>query len=88
MRRLARLALAFAFVTSLVSTLALPAAAARPTDDALALVPPIKAKFAKLPPSQKKLYSWWVESAKKPETRARRIAETLKRVEAGRPAGM
>jgi hypothetical protein len=40
MRRLARLALASAFVISLVSTLALPAAAARPTDDALALVPP------------------------------------------------
>ena len=56
--------------------------------DALALHPPIEAKFNKLAPSQKKLYSWWVESAKRPETRTRRIAETLKRVDAGRPAGM
>ncbi|MCL4810380.1 MAG: hypothetical protein KJ062_21675 [Thermoanaerobaculia bacterium] len=40
MRRLARLALASALASSLVSALALPAAAARPTDDALALVPP------------------------------------------------
>jgi uncharacterized protein YdeI (YjbR/CyaY-like superfamily) len=56
--------------------------------DALALHPSIEVKFNTLAPSQKKLYSWWIESAKRPETRARRIAETLKRVEAGRPAGM
>jgi len=55
---------------------------------ALALHPAIKAKFDRMAPSQKKLYSWWIESAKRPETRARRIAETLKRVDAGRRAGM
>lgn len=56
--------------------------------DALALHPSIEAKFNKLAPSQKKLYSWWIESAKRPETRTRRVSETLKRVAAGRPAGM
>jgi uncharacterized protein YdeI (YjbR/CyaY-like superfamily) len=56
--------------------------------DALALQPLIEAKFDRLAPSQKKLYSWWIESAKRPETRARRIAETVNRVAAGRPAGM
>jgi uncharacterized protein YdeI (YjbR/CyaY-like superfamily) len=56
--------------------------------DALALHPSIEAKFNKLAPSQKKLYSWWIESAKRAETRTRRISETLKRVDAGRPAGM
>ena len=33
-------------------------------------------------------YMGWIESAKRPETRARRIAETVRRVEAGRKAGM
>jgi uncharacterized protein YdeI (YjbR/CyaY-like superfamily) len=50
--------------------------------------PAIKEKFERMAPSQKKLYSWWIESAKRPETRARRVAETLKRVKAGRQAGM
>jgi uncharacterized protein YdeI (YjbR/CyaY-like superfamily) len=56
--------------------------------DALAHHPDIEAKFNRLAPSQRKLYSWWVESAKRPETRTRRVSETLKRIEAGRPAGM
>lgn len=55
---------------------------------ALAARPAVKTLFDKLPPSQKKLWSWWIESAKRPETRARRIAETVRRVEAGRKAGM
>jgi len=55
---------------------------------ALEARPSVKALFDGLPPSQKKLWSWWIESAKRPETRARRIAETVRRVEAGRKAGM
>jgi uncharacterized protein YdeI (YjbR/CyaY-like superfamily) len=55
---------------------------------ALEAEPPVKALFEKLPPSQKKLWSWWIASAKRPETRDRRIAETLRRVAAGRKAGM
>lgn len=44
--------------------------------------------FEKRPPSEKKMWAWWVLSAKKAETRARRIAETVKRVRAGRRPGM
>jgi uncharacterized protein YdeI (YjbR/CyaY-like superfamily) len=50
--------------------------------------PSVKALFEKLPPSQKKLWSWWIVSAKRPETRDRRIVETIRRVAAGRKAGM
>ena len=48
----------------------------------------VKEKFERLAPSQKKLWAWWILSAKRPETRARRIAETLKGVAAGRRPGM
>lgn len=56
--------------------------------DALALDPAAAACFGKMSPSSIKLYSFWVDSAKKPETRARRIAETLSRVKAGRRPGI
>lgn len=39
------------------------------------------------PPSEKKIWVWWVTSAKKPETRARRIAATVARLRAGRRPG-
>jgi uncharacterized protein YdeI (YjbR/CyaY-like superfamily) len=55
---------------------------------ALAECPDLEEKFDRLAPSQKKLWAWWIISAKKPETRARRIAETLKGVAAGRRPGM
>jgi uncharacterized protein YdeI (YjbR/CyaY-like superfamily) len=44
--------------------------------------------FEERPPSEKKLWGYWILSAKRPETRARRIAETVKRVLAGRRPGM
>jgi uncharacterized protein YdeI (YjbR/CyaY-like superfamily) len=44
--------------------------------------------FEKRPPSEKKMWAWWVTSAKRPETRARRIAETVTRVRAGRRPGL
>jgi uncharacterized protein YdeI (YjbR/CyaY-like superfamily) len=44
--------------------------------------------FEKRPPSEKKLWGYWILSAKRPETRARRVAETVKRVLAGRLPGM
>jgi uncharacterized protein YdeI (YjbR/CyaY-like superfamily) len=55
---------------------------------ALARDPEAGACFEKMPPSSKKLYGFWVDSAKRPETRARRIAETLARVKAGRRPGI
>lgn len=50
--------------------------------------PAAKDKFERLAPSQKKLWAWWILSAKRPETRCRRIAETVKGVAAGRRPGM
>jgi uncharacterized protein YdeI (YjbR/CyaY-like superfamily) len=55
---------------------------------ALAANPAVKEKFDGLAPSQKKLWAWWIISAKKPETRTRRVAETLNGVAAGRRPGM
>lgn len=55
---------------------------------ALAAEPQAQAIFDKRPPSEKKLWAYWVLSAKKPETRARRVAETVKRVLACRLPGM
>jgi uncharacterized protein YdeI (YjbR/CyaY-like superfamily) len=55
---------------------------------ALATDPVANEKWERLAPSHKKLWAWWILSAKKPETRTRRIGETLKRVAAGRRPGM
>jgi uncharacterized protein YdeI (YjbR/CyaY-like superfamily) len=44
--------------------------------------------FDKRPPSEKKLWAYWVLSAKRPETRARRIAETVRRILEGRRPGI
>lgn len=54
---------------------------------ALAAAPAAREAFDKRPPSEKKLWGYWVLSAKRPETRARRVAETVKRVLAGRRPG-
>ena len=56
--------------------------------EALAKHPKAREAFEKLPPSQKKLWSWWIISAKKAETRVRRIAAALVWIEAGRRIGM
>ena len=63
--------------------------AALPDDllGALAKAPRAMKIFEERPPSEKKLWGYWVLSAKKPETRARRIAETVKRILAGRRPG-
>jgi len=55
---------------------------------ALAENPAAKEKFERLAPSQKKLWSWWILSAKRPATRARRVAGTVQGVAAGRRPGM
>lgn len=56
--------------------------------DALARDAEAGACFEKMPPFFKRLYGFWVDSAKRLETRARRIAETLARVKAGRRPGI
>ena len=55
--------------------------------EALAREPQAQAAFERRPPSEKKMWGYWVLSAKKPETRARRVAETVKRVLDGRRPG-
>jgi uncharacterized protein YdeI (YjbR/CyaY-like superfamily) len=55
---------------------------------ALAAEPRAREIFESRPPSEKKMWAYWVLSAKRPETRARRIAETVKRVLAGRRPGI
>jgi uncharacterized protein YdeI (YjbR/CyaY-like superfamily) len=55
---------------------------------ALAEEPRGREIFESRPPSEKKIWAYWVLSAKRPETRARRIAETVKRILAGRRPGL
>ena len=45
---------------------------------ALAACPTALANFRAYPPSTRKIALWWVESAKRPETRTRRVAETVR----------
>jgi uncharacterized protein YdeI (YjbR/CyaY-like superfamily) len=44
---------------------------------ALAAVPAAQANFSAFAPSARKLTLWWIESARRPQTRARRVAETV-----------
>lgn len=55
---------------------------------ALDAVPAARSAFDRQPPSHRKLWVYWVLSAKKPETRTRRITETVKRILAGRRPGL
>jgi uncharacterized protein YdeI (YjbR/CyaY-like superfamily) len=52
-----------------------------PADLKRALAGNTKARenFQRLPKSHKQRYLWWIDEAKKPETRARRIRETVRR---------
>ena len=52
---------------------------------ALAEVPEAKAAFADMSFTHRREYVEWVVEAKRPETRARRIAATVERVRAGKP---
>lgn len=49
---------------------------------ALAAAPDAKARFEKLPPSHQREYVKWIEEAKREATRARRVAETVRRIAA------
>ncbi len=44
--------------------------------------PPARGRFDALPPSHQREYMKWIEEAKKPETRQRRIEETARKVTA------
>ena len=51
---------------------------------ALADVPAARAAFGKLSFSHQREYVQWIEQAKRAETRARRVADTVRRVVSGR----
>jgi uncharacterized protein YdeI (YjbR/CyaY-like superfamily) len=51
---------------------------------ALQAAPEAKAVFERLPPSHRNEYLTWVEEAKKPATRARRIGEMVRRLGEGK----
>jgi uncharacterized protein YdeI (YjbR/CyaY-like superfamily) len=51
--------------------------------DALAADPDARAAWNALPPGARRLYVLWITDAKREETRARRIAETVRRAKLG-----
>lgn len=56
--------------------------------DALAANSKAAAFFDRLTPAQRRQFVLWVNVAKKPETRARRVAESIARLEQGEKLGM
>lgn len=56
--------------------------------EALRAHPQAEAAFTALPPSQQKPYLTWILTAKRPETRARRIAESIQLLSEGKPLGL
>jgi uncharacterized protein YdeI (YjbR/CyaY-like superfamily) len=54
---------------------------------AIAAVPGLKVKFEALAASRKKMLSYWVASAKRPETRDRRIAQLEELIDSNRLPG-
>jgi uncharacterized protein YdeI (YjbR/CyaY-like superfamily) len=55
--------------------------------DAMAARPGLREKFEALSPSKKKMLSYWLASAKRPETRDRRMAELDDIIATGRTPG-
>ena len=55
---------------------------------ALEARPGARAKFDALAPSQKKLWGWWIQSAKRPETKNRRIEAAVEWILAGKKIGI
>jgi uncharacterized protein YdeI (YjbR/CyaY-like superfamily) len=56
-----------------------------PPDLAAVLTAEVGAAYESLSESTRKRFLWWVHSAKRPATRAARIAETARRLAAGEP---
>jgi uncharacterized protein YdeI (YjbR/CyaY-like superfamily) len=56
--------------------------------DALAARPGAREKFEALSASQKKLWGWWIQSAKRPETKNRRAEAAVEWILAGRKVGI
>lgn len=50
---------------------------------ALAAEPAAQGRWRALAPSHRRMYAYWILEAKRPETRERRVAETVRRVSSG-----
>jgi uncharacterized protein YdeI (YjbR/CyaY-like superfamily) len=46
------------------------------------------AEFQRIPPSHKREYLAWIDSAKKDETKQKRLVEAVQRLSAGKPLGL
>jgi len=57
-------------------------------ETALAAAPAAAARWRAWAPSHRRQYVYWVLDAKRPETRARRVAETVRRAAAGLKPGV
>ena len=55
---------------------------------ALTAKPGAREKFEALSPSQRKLWGWWILSAKRPETKNRRIEAAVEWILAGKKVGI
>jgi uncharacterized protein YdeI (YjbR/CyaY-like superfamily) len=67
-----------------------PAATGLPADveDALRAQPGARAFFERLAPSYRRMYIGWIEAAKRPETREKRLREAVARLAAGKKLGL
>jgi uncharacterized protein YdeI (YjbR/CyaY-like superfamily) len=57
-------------------------------EKALQANPRAWAEFQRIPPSHKRVYIGWIDSAKKDETKQRRLAEAIERLSTGQKPGM
>ena len=55
---------------------------------ALQANPRAQAEFQRIPPSHRRQYLAWIDSAKKEETKEKRLAEAIARLSTGQPLGM
>jgi len=65
-----------------------PSKAPRYIREALGKRPPAWSYFESLAPSYRRMYIGWIDSARQPETRMRRLQEAIRLLAAGRKLGM
>jgi uncharacterized protein YdeI (YjbR/CyaY-like superfamily) len=66
----------------------MPAKLPRHIQAAFGRNPAARRQFESLPPSHRRRYVGWIESAKREETKARRLGETIRLLTAGKPLGL
>jgi len=57
-------------------------------EEALKSAPKAQAEFQRIPPSHKRQYIAWIDSAKKEETKQKRLLEAIQRLSTGQKLGM